>query len=685
MSKKIKILLPIVAVILVATLVLSIAMCGKRKDKNSPDNSSIPTSSATDNVNSEVSGDDNTKESDTDNDNSGDKTIWDRIKDIIIPDKGNDSKTDSNSSDDDSGQEYKGPIQAVGTDAKGSARTVNVNTSKTVFKDYMSIGTNVFPGTLTAVAEKKYGFNKSYFELQKKQMKSLNVTTGRLLFCVDWMVTDTEEDPTRKDWKNNKDYKNYINGVYDFDNETMRSLYTYLDAYKEIGTEITINFGWKASNRIVTWFALPVAETQSAAPRDLNAFAKAAAALLDHLINEKGYTNIKSLSFYNEPFDEYGTVGNKPAYYSHMINKTYAALKAKKLHKKVSIVAAEHTTIDFNAITEWYDLFEKKCGSALGGYTQHSYFLPDGDIDYQSYYDYYTKLYGHLKKQIMVTEYLDSYFDTKVKKNELKWNYSDAAQLIVSANTGMRGIMSWEMIGGYVSSMGFYFAGKTVSLLPIDKKSSTNIGYFYNGNALINNYIGSHANVLQVDWSGKDIRTAAFKRSDGEYTVIVEANASEKARNLELNFSKKLGKKVYKYEYDYSERSENLNGYDSIIPQSVKIYENVGTKLSDTLSKDYRVYIYTTAKPKKQIAFSKVWNECTNTSNVTLSAEMLDCAASDKVEWSVVCSTGSEKGNVSDTGVYTPASSAKTGELIAVKARLKSDSSVYSIALISIT
>jgi|GEM_PF-1512821 len=576
------------------------------------------------------------------------------------------------------------PIAATGSDTYGSKRTVNIDTSKTVFKDYMSIGTNIFSGTLTSNAVGKYGFNKSYFEIQKKQMKSLNVTTGRLLFCVDWMVTNTEKNPNRSDWRNNSDYKNYINGIYDFDNETMQSMYTYLDAYKEIGTEITLNFGWKASERIAGWYSLPLADTQSSAPRDLTAFSKAAAALMNHLINEKNYSNIKSISFYNEPFAEYGTIGNKPLYYADMINKTYEALKNAGLQNKVKIVAAEHTTIDYDAITDWFRIFEDKCGSALSGYTQHSYFHPGADIDYQSYFDYYTRLYGHLKKPITVTEYLNSYFDKSVKNEYVRWNYSDAAQLIASANTGMKGLMSWEMIGGYVPSINYYFAGETVAILPTDKETTESTGYFYNGNALINNYIGSHANVLQVDWSGKDIRAAAFKRSDGEYTVIVEANGADTLRELTLNFSENLGKKVYKYEYDYSARSNNPSGYDSIIPQSVKTYENIEKTLSDTLSEDYRVYIYTTAKPKKQIAFGNVWNECERVSSISLSAEMLDCSENDKIEWSVVSPTGSEKGTISSTGVYTPAATAKFGDTVAVRAQLAQEPEVYSIAIIKI-
>lgn len=685
-----------IAVMLVLTIILSVAGCGKSKEKSETAGKK-PGTSSSDGISDDNRDTDSDVDSDADINSDGDseKSWWDNIIDFFTPDNKTDSdKTDdggSSSSDSDvaeSEKQYIAPIQASGDAVEGNTRTITVDTSKVVFEDFMSIGTNMFTGALIPYMQKKYGFNESYFELQKKQIQSLNITTGRLLFCVDWIITDTEENPTRSDWKNNKDYQNYINGVYDFDNEIMQSMYAYLDAYKEVGTEINLNFGWKNSPRIITWFALPTSIPDSAAPRDLDAFAKAAAALMDHLINKKGYTNIKNLTFYNEPVLEYSTIGDKPTYYAHMINKSYDALKALNLNKKIGILAAEHTTINFNMESSWFDLFEKMCGSKLSGLTHHTYYDPNVDIDYYEYFDYYTRMYGHTKTPMLITEYADNWFDSAVlsKDSSKRWNYSDASQLIAAANTGMKGILGWENIGGTEPNIPFYGAGGYTSYFPHDQTSAKSTGYFYNGAALINNYIGTYADVLQVNWTGDDIRTSAFKRSDGEYTVIVEVNSSDSERELTIDFGKKLGKKVYKYTYDYScGRSGNQTGADSIIPQCVSVYNTVGKSLTDKLSSDYRVYIYTTATPKKQIAFDSVWNECSKSGNVSLSTSLLDCDSEDTIVWSVASSTGSEKGSVSSSGIYTPAASAKAGDLVAVKAQLKSDNSVYSIALISIT
>jgi hypothetical protein len=124
---------------------------------------------------------------------------------------------------------------------------------------------------------------------------------------------------------------------------------------------------------------------------------------------------------------------------------------------------------------------------------------------------------------------------------------------------------------------------------------------------------------------------------------------------------------------------------DSIIPQSVGSFNNVGSKFTDTLSKDYCVYVYTTAAPKKQVKFEKTWYDCGKNTAQQLSASKLDCSASDQIVWSVLSSTGNNKGSISSNGLYTPASDAKAGDLIAVKAALKGNPKVYSVALVNIT
>ena len=689
----------IISLCLTVVLVLSICACGGNKEKvdNSSKNNSDNISSIADD-NPEKTG----ESGETDNSNtanSSDNSYYSDKTDSS--DKTNNSdktdssdKTDNSDNSDSSDQideeSYVAPIAAVGSAVTGNKRTITVDTGKALWEDYMSIGSNLFVEAMSPYFQDKYGFNQSYFELQKKQIQSLNITTGRLIFGVATMVTNTEENPQRSDWQNNKDYINYKNGIYDFENDDMQSLYKYLEMYKEVGTEIYINFGFNDGDRIAKWFKQPL---QSGTVRDLDLFAKAAAALLNELINNRGFTNVTGIAFYNEPTewtDSFNTLGSKPLYYSYMIEKTYNCLKKYNLQNKVKFRGPEHTTVDYDMVTSWVDLFKNRLGSIFANITHHTYYSPAANVDYNYYFDFYTKLYAHTGLRTLAGEYLNSWYDEKAiamdKKN--RWNYSDASQLIANANTGGLGLVNWEGIGGCEPNIPYYGGGGYISVFPTSKETAQQIGVFYNGCALINNYVGAHADTLKVSWTGDDIRTSAFRREDGEYTVIVESNYADADRELTVNFGKNLGKKVYKYTFTYPDGNNPQKGTtvsDSIIPQSVGSFNNVGSKFTDTLSKDYCVYVYTTAAPKKQVKFEKTWYDCGKNTAQQLSASKLDCSASDQIVWSVLSSTGNNKGSISSNGLYTPASDAKAGDLIAVKAALKGNPKVYSVALVNIT
>ena len=242
----------IISLCLTVVLVLSICACSGNKEK--VDNSSKNNS---DNISSIANGDsditsepgetDNSDKTDnSDNSDSSDKTYNSSNSDSsdktynssnsdssdkTYNSSNSDSsdKTDNSDNSDSSDQidegSYVAPIAAVGSAASGNKRTITVDTGKALWEDYMSIGSNLFVEGMSPYFQGKYGLNQSYFELQKKQVQSLNITTGRLIFGVATMVTNTEENPTRSDWQNNKDYINYKNGIYDFENDDMQSMY----------------------------------------------------------------------------------------------------------------------------------------------------------------------------------------------------------------------------------------------------------------------------------------------------------------------------------------------------------------------------------------------------------------------------------------------------------------------------
>ena len=165
-----------------------------------------------------------------------------------------------------------------------------VDTDIVLNDKFYSLGTNSFASVLSPEATEAMGINKVYNELNKDRLAALRPKISRMWFQIDWMITNTETDVSAENTENNADRLNYINGIYDFNSVWMQSFYEYVEMLKEIDCQVEINFGWKTATRIKDWFNDPhVADYKIGAPRDLPAFGQAAAALIKHLNDVKGY------------------------------------------------------------------------------------------------------------------------------------------------------------------------------------------------------------------------------------------------------------------------------------------------------------------------------------------------------------------------------------------------------------
>ena len=126
------------------------------------------------------------------------------------------------------------------------------------------------------------------------------------------------------------------------------------------------------------------------------------------------------------------------------------------------------------------------------------------------------------------------------------------------------------------------------------------------------------------------------------------------------------------------------------------------TKL-DTYNDKYGVYVYTTYPPIKQLSIKgasdngNIQFNCNRGSSVNVSAKMIDCAANDVIKYEIVRAirsdnkdipSGAARGSVNTTtGIYTAATTAQggaAGDIVAVKAYLEKDPSVFAIAIVRV-
>ena len=195
---------------------------------------------------------------------------------------------------------------------------------------------------------------------------------------------------------------------------------------------------------------------------------------------------------------------------------------------------------------------------------------------------------------------------------------------------------------------------------------------------LMTNYIDRDSDVLMVDWTGDDIRAAVFKAPDGTYTIIVDTKGGEENLDLKFNLSENLNTTFYKFMYD-RDAKPIMNALLPLCMDEIKVTD----RFTDTVDKKEAMYIYTTKKPRNQISLNSVGEKVAVGDTFTFEAELFDCPADAKVEWSISAANG-KKGSIDENGVYTPDPEAKKGEFVAIRATLSTDKNIYATAVVEI-
>ncbi len=635
--------------------------------------------------------------------------------------------------------EVENPIQMYGEPVKGSNRVFNVETDSVVYDNFVGHGSNVFPVQFMPEAKERYPFlTDVMFEVERDRWFAIKGHMYRCWFQVDWITTTDEANPTRKDYENNVDYQNYKKGIYDFDSERMKDVYPYFDTWKAAGSEIAINFGWKASTDIQTWFCFPgLPDPQCSAPLELDPFGRAAATTIKELRNNRGYDNITMLCFYNEPGHDYDFV-------TYLHTQTYWVLMLQYTNKWLDKLGIQDDiqvwSCGENSMTATHYEFTaavKELGAdEFDIYDGHYYY---GRIKamYDNNYEYAFKLFAFFREYFnehvfYITEnYCGNYENGPENHVEgdnwtgiyYWWNDSTASFVIAGANTGMRALLNWGYTGGCLPNPQFFNAaggGYGCSWYSVDSQINLEryAQLFFYETALITNYIPAHSDVLQVDWTGDDIRGSAFKNPDGGYSILVEANGHEAEtdgtewdinatkRNLTINLKgnkKKL--KFYKYRYN-NDDAIIYRDARATIPTHVEVIEAT-SKIVDEIDETHAVYIYTTVAPTKQVEIKsdngKINHFVKPDGTLSLEAKLIDCAANDEIVWSVSATSYKDGYNGTMTGydgdmsnpnifgtgktaTYTApsASEVEAGDQIAIRASLKSNPNVFDVVVVQI-
>ena len=585
--------------------------------------------------------------------------------------------------------EYTNPIQLYGTAVSGNKRTVNINLKKVIHKDFLGFGDHVFvAGLCDRIMENAADkYNESLFEFDMTRTNTLGTNIARMWFQVEWIVTDTEPNPTRADYTNNKDYKNYMKGVYDFDTDIMQSVYKYVERYEEMGIDIMFNFAWKHDVRIQTWFSVPSELPVSSAPYDAKAFAKAAVACMQNF-KARGYDNVPYLTYYNEPANgkDFATVGDSASYWAIIAHYTDKELEAKGIRDDITFFGCEINDLwrGHHAYMDKFVRAEAKYNAVDYLSCHHYYKTPHGDNNYQTTFEDMLYFSNEYKKRIMITEMSASLEDCTDEKDQYyyhkDWNDTYTSYIIAASNVGVKGVLDWGFGGGYTGLSGWqgehlfvptkWKNGKTVEISTPQKE--------FNEVALLCNYIDPHSDVLMVEWTGDDIRAAVYKMPDDNYTILVDTKGGENPLDVTFNFSSALNKTFYRFQYDRDEAQTIA----ALMPACQKEID-VARSFKDTLDAKEAMYVYTTKAPKKQIKLNEYYIKVRPGESIDFDASFIDCPSGASVKWSISTATQKE-GTIDADGKYTADIAAVTGNFVTVRATLNSDKNTYATALIEI-
>ncbi len=525
-------------------------------------------------------------------------------------------------------------------------RAARVVTGETVNDDFLGYGVNIIPTALMAESLQN-GYKEALFDLEYRRILTVRPKLSRIWFQIDWM--ETEE------------------GVYDFDSERMQALYPYLDALKEAGGLVELNFGWKVGNGVRDWFRAKGAEGDAPAPGDLEHYGKSCAALLEELIRNRGYDNIYAVSAYNEPnFDaefSYGKTGKKQ-YYLDMMTQIRKALSEAGLEVKV-------WGPEESGSFPWYEYMAQKGQDTFDGYTFHVYGATCDGL--RELAEQRQSVSGD--KPVYLTEF--GFMET-----ETGWNGGNAAFALTAAQTGLSGAVFWSMTGVQLADPGNFMINDKDRHLwgPIQKGVDYVYRNYYEYGMLMR-CVEPHSTVYAVESGEEDIRGAAFQAPDGHLTIALQVKEGEPGRRLRLEFDQSVNRTFHKYVYRQGQQGD-ANGLFALCEKDIDVIDC----LEDEAGGEYALILYTTKEPGRQIAFEQVKVEIEAGSSIDLKAMVAGTCAEpatgdEELVWSVVNGSG----RIDQNGRYQSEKGQRRYTTISVKAALKSDPSVYGIVLIVLT
>lgn len=467
--------------------------------------------------------------------------------------------------------------------AAAKKATAKVDFSETITEDFYGLGVNVLPMSLMPESV-AHGYNEAYWRLEETRILKTRPHVARMWFQPDWLVETYEE---------------YKSGNYNFDAPKMYSVYKFLDAFKAAGTEIEFNFGWKVSRNAQSWFSFEGTPKKSnSAPKELDLFARCCAATLRELIVNRGYDNIKHLTFYNEP--DYGlnspengdfvVIGcDRKEYWQRMLRLTRDALNKNGL-EHIKMWGCECSGSD-EIMADWLDYFSENCRDVLDAHTIHRYQIDNDKCD--------IFLPDRVRHAGGIPIVLSECGQAGSDKN-MSWKHNHIQLFSQVANYGFSGMLIWCINSVDITDPCSFTMRNEYDFwdTPHLDCGVNKVREAFYESAMLCRYVPNHCKVVKSEIiEGKNsLRVSAFKFQN-DYTIVVETAGD--ITELEIKLPEAVNRKFYKHVH---RRPHNYNGNATIPPRCGEVF--VGDTLTDTVYPEYTAIVYTTLPAVPQVEAS---------------------------------------------------------------------------------
>lgn len=437
-----------------------------------------------------------------------------------------------------------------------------IDKNTVVTDDFVGAGTNLIPTQLMSESTEKFGYSPDFIKTEFEAIRSLDPKVVRVWFQNDWFQLGPDE--------------------YDFESEKMQQFYGYMEIFRELGTEIELDFSFAVGRKLHSWFTIPEIPDQGrSAPRDTKQFARSVAACLEYLCDTKGF-NVKYLTVSNEPENKNFSVtpdnnmADKKKYYAQTLRDIDAVLKAKGIRERFEIWGPEDSSCAVDR--DWLGDMYNYADDVIDCYTKHCYFSTNDEI-LNNNFPFYFKSTNN--GRVGLTEFgchLPVY------------RKSTVGNFISAANAGASVALHWCLTNSVLTDPFSSPFDEDICLYRNDdfKNEELYIEAICGEYGPAMKYVPAHSRVLKTSTSNiGDARAATFEK-DGDITIVVETNMSG-CRDLKIDISHLTDKPIYKIAYNIGEQKR-----PTTIMATPKKIETVDGCIIEKLETNHMVYYYTT-------------------------------------------------------------------------------------------